>query len=80
MINEKYWKGYPIPESEIVELSGYSVRHLNNLRTGRKKGSKYYSPVLIAGQHWMKLGGTVVYSQAGKREIMKRRKAAVKQN
>ena len=72
-LDEKYWRGYPTPEHEIVELTGYSVRQLYYLRKGRKIGNRDYRPVLIEGRDWKKLGGTTVYSERGKALLLRRR-------
>ncbi|NTV03223.1 MAG: hypothetical protein HGB04_10680 [Chlorobiaceae bacterium] len=61
-------------ESEAMKITGYSRQQLRYLRLGRRDVKYRYKPVLIEGEHWIKLGRAVVYTLDAL-ELLKKRKA-----
>jgi hypothetical protein len=53
-------------------MSGFTMQTLRGWRLGRKISKYSYPPTLEHGKHWDKIGPCVVYTTAGKKEVMKR--------
>ncbi|NTU69163.1 MAG: hypothetical protein HGB02_09900 [Chlorobiaceae bacterium] len=61
-------------ESETMKTTGYSRQQLRYLRLGRRDVKYQYKPVLVRGEHWIKVGHAVVYTSSGV-ELLRKRKA-----
>ena len=62
----------PILEPDLIRESGLTQQTLRNLRRGHRKGQYTYPPVLLEGSHWYRVGRTVVYTDEGRAEVMRR--------
>lgn len=54
----KDWK----TEAETAIIIGYTRQTLRNWRKGYKVGSYAYSPILVEGEDWVKVGMSVMFT------------------
>lgn len=61
-----------IIEKDLIEASGYTRSALRAMRLGQKVKGYEYEPTLEHVKHWYKMGPAVVYTEAGRLEVMRR--------
>ena len=59
-------------EDDVMELTGYCKQSLYNLRKGRSVGKYKYKPKLDEGEDWYKFGGSVAYTEKGRKRILEK--------